>query len=78
MLTDGTSNTLDLNAALDVDDIFVVEMLLAATGNRFQSTIFPDGLNCGTGITVAADLVNAGGDPAADDNDAFILYTDNT
>ena len=73
ILTDNTSNTIDAAAALDADDMFVIELELAASGYRFGSVVFPQGLYCATGITIGSDA-QGGTSPAANDNDVFILY----
>jgi len=73
LMTDNTSNTQDAAAAWDADDMFACEMELAAGTYRLGAFAFPMGIYMGTGIVLASDA-QGGTSPAADDNDAFILY----
>lgn len=74
-LTNDTSNTFDGTAALDNTDVFVYQLPAVATDGteEFSGFVFPNGIPCGTGISLGADGRD-GTNPAVDDIRGWILY----
>ena len=73
---DATSGALDLGSAAAATIMVYLEMELAPANNRYGSAVFPHGVVFTTGLRVGADLAATGGDPSADDNDAWFLFRD--
>lgn len=75
VITNATSNTFDGTAALDNTDFVAFALPIAGTDGteEFHGMVFPQGLPCGTGISLGADGMD-GTNPAADDIRAWILY----
>lgn len=76
-LTNATSNTYDDTAALDAGDLLVLHANSSGTEatERWTGYVFPSGVTFDTALSVGADGIG-GTNPAADDIDLFVLYTD--
>ena len=74
-VTNANGNTFSGAAALDSDDLLVVNLPAAATEGteELHPVILPEGQVYGTALTFAADA-QGGTDPATDDVRAWILY----